>query len=403
MAAGSADTVDKASGTKIAAVPGPTVPAARIEYLDVMRGFAMFGVLLAYLLWSLGPLPPERWTSLDRTLDAILVFAVDAKFYTILAFLFGVGFSLQLDRLDLPDAARFYRRRLLVLAGIGLVHALLLRNGDILLPYATVGLLLLGFRKVSNRAILITAFALVAYAPLARAAFELSGVPLPSPPATEGATFLAANLRWVGYRYSMAVMHWPPILTLFLFGLLAARLRLLARMAREPGLARIVAAVGLSCALLFFFARAWLIDQWEAPAPTLPHRLLASILFALHSWSLASFYTALLMLSLTTRLGAALVAPSLGSVGRMALTNYLAQAALIVPVCVAFDLFGKFTPTSSLLLALAMFFLVQVPLSRAWLRRFDHGPAEQLLRSLVYGKTRTPHLSSATPPGPDAL
>ena len=360
----------------------------------------MLGVLLAYLLWSLGPLPPEQWTSFDRTLDVFLVFAIDGKFYTILAFLFGVGFSLQLDRLDMPDAARFYRKRLLVLGVMGLVHALLLRNGDILLPYAMIGLLLLRFRNVSNRVVLITAVAVAAYAPLARAAWELSGAPLPSPPATEGATFLKANLQWVGYWYSMAVVHWPPILTPFLFGLFAARLRLLARMAREPAFARLIAAVGVVCALLFFFARARLVEQWGTSEPALADRLLASLLFAFHSWGLASFYTALLMLCLRTRAGAALVAPSFGPVGRMALTNYLAQAALIVPACIAFDLFGKFTPTSSLLLALPIFFLLQVPLSRTWLQRFDRGPAELLLRSLVYGKTRKLHQRRPEAPRP---
>jgi uncharacterized protein len=54
----------------------------------------------------------------------------------------------------------------------------------------------------------------------------------------------------------------------------------------------------------------------------------------------------------------------------MALSNYLLQAALIVPVCIGFGLFDRVTPRLSLLLALAVW-SVQLPLSVWWLRRFS--------------------------------
>jgi uncharacterized protein len=38
-----------------------------------------------------------------------------------------------------------------------------------------------------------------------------------------------------------------------------------------------------------------------------------------------------------------------------------------------------------LLLALAIFFIVQVPLSLWWLRRFQYGPMEWLWRLATYG------------------
>ena len=69
----------------------------------------------------------------------------------------------------------------------------------------------------------------------------------------------------------------------------------------------------------------------------------------------------------------------------MALTNYLMQAALIVPLCLALGLFGRFTPSSSILLAVAVFAAIQLPFSLLWLRRFEFGPAEWLWRLLTYG------------------
>ena len=76
----------------------PIAPGDRILALDVLRGFAMCGVLVAYCMWSLGTAPDEQWSPLDRALGRFVGFAVDGKFYTILAFLFGLGFSLQLER-----------------------------------------------------------------------------------------------------------------------------------------------------------------------------------------------------------------------------------------------------------------------------------------------------------------
>ena len=100
----------------------PIRPDERILALDVLRGFAMFGVLIAYCLWNLGTAPPETYSQLDVRLNEIAGFVVDGKFYTILAFLFGLGFSIQLDRAtDDATAVRTYARRLAALAGVGVV------------------------------------------------------------------------------------------------------------------------------------------------------------------------------------------------------------------------------------------------------------------------------------------
>ena len=98
-----------------------------------------------------------------------------------------------------------------------------------------------------------------------------------------------------------------------------------------------------------------------------------------------------LLLLLQVRMWQLLLAP-LGAVGRMALTNYLLQSVLIVPVCIAFDLFDRVTPRMGVLLALGVW-TFQVPASGWWLKRFRFGPAEWIWRSLTYGRPqqmRTP-------------
>ena len=207
----------------------PVGPTERILALDVLRGFAMFGVLVAYCMWSLGTAPEDDWSRLDEWLAEAVHFAVDGKFYTILAFLFGLGYSIQLARAaDDPNAIETYCRRLAALAAIGLGHALLLRNSDILLPYALTGFLMIPFRRLSDRAIVTAAFIAMLIPAAAHALWQASGALIPQRPHLEQAPYLVENAAWVHYWYSTAIFTWPTNI-LFLFGLLAGRHRLLSR------------------------------------------------------------------------------------------------------------------------------------------------------------------------------
>lgn len=359
-------------------------PRERIVALDVIRGFAMFGVLVAYTVWSLGNLPADAFSTLDHRLAAFTGFAVDGKFYTLLAFLFGLGFQLQLERSreDDGEAVRLFRRRLLILAGIGLAHALLLRNGDILLPYALTGLLLVPFRRVSDLWLPAAALIILIIPLPTRLLWEASGLPIPQRPAGGGA-YLVENFAWVRYWYATAILHWPPILSLFLLGMLAGRRGWIVKSAERSANAVKLLAVGLAAGTACYIASGRLAAALAPAAPGLAMPA-ASLLFTFHAWALAATYVALLVLALNAKLGPQMLQP-FAAVGRMALTNYLMQAALIVPFCLVFDLFDRFTPTRGLLLALLLFPL-QAAFSLAWLRRFDFGPAEWLWRRLTYGR-----------------
>jgi uncharacterized protein len=376
----------------------PAMPSERIVALDVIRGFAMFGVLIAYCMWSLGTLPAEAYTPLDNALENIVAFAVDSKFYTILAFLFGLGFQLQLSRSDAadPDIVRLYRRRLLVLALIGLVHALLLRNGDILLPYALTGFLLIPFRCASDRTILVAALLILLVPFGARLLWQASGVAMPERPDLAGAGYLTENFAWVRYWYATAILNWPGNLTLFLFGFYAGRHALVSKVTADPVVARRILAAGLVGAAGFLFLRARIGAGVPDAGPSAIQGLAISLLFSFHAWSLAVAYMAMLLLAGRTRSGASFLRP-LASVGRMALTNYLMQALMLVPICLAFGLFDRFTPTIALTLAIAIFVLIQMPLSHFWLSRFDFGPAEWLWRWLTYGRVPTSEKATAEP------
>lgn len=362
----------------------PVSPSERLPALDVLRGFALFGVLLAYVLWNLGNPPLETYSQTDRLLNRVLGVLVDTKFYTLFAFLFGLGFSIQLARAEARGTSVVYTycRRLLALLLIGLAHALLFRNGDILVPYASMGFILLLFRNVSNRLLAAGAIIGLLFPYLASVAWELTGIPFPQRPETAGMSYLAENYAWVRYWYTTAITTWPTSLPMFLFGLYVGRRRLFENIAsRRRGLRRVL-VVGLCLGALAYVSRELILARAN-PTLTFEQGLTAGLLWSAHAWGLAAFYASSLLLLWQRRSWQPWLAP-LGAVGRMALTNYLLQAVIIVPVSMAFGLFDKITPSLGLSLVLLVW-LIQVPASVWWLKRFRFGPAEWIWRSLTYG------------------
>lgn len=357
------------------------MPGERIAGLDVVRGFALSGVLVAYTVWNLGGPPEAALSRFDRFLNGTLTALVDGKFLSLFAFLFGLGFSIQMRRAAARgiSVVALHCRRLAVLLAIGLIHALLLRNGDILVPYAILGFLLLPLRNAPDVTLAVLAIVSLFFPYFASASWELTGIPLPQRPEAEGIGYFAENLAWVKYWYAMAAVNWPGILPLFLFGLFFGRRRVLDHIGDHRRQLRHTLVAGACIGVLAFLARDLLL---ASHGPTFGDRLAAGLLWTVHAWSLAAAYLSSLLLLLRIDAIRRWLAP-LGAVGRMALTNYLLQAVLIVPLCLAMDLFGRVTPGLGLLLALAVW-SVQVPASVWWLGRYRFGPVEWIWRSLTY-------------------
>ena len=144
------------------------VQKKRIEILDVIRGFAIFGIIIANIQsWSgykfipfelLQTLPYYEYNTLAKSL---FLFFIDTKFYTLFSLLFGIGFFIQFDkhRDNQAPFVKTYIRRLLFLMLFGLIHAFFW-SGDILFIYGMVGLVLISFRNLPLKTLLISSFVL---------------------------------------------------------------------------------------------------------------------------------------------------------------------------------------------------------------------------------------------------
>ena len=123
----------------------PLVPLQqRIDALDVVRGFALFGIFLMNIeffnrtLNGIGMGMPEGLTGLDWWASWFIAYFVQGKFWTIFSLLFGMGFAVMLTRAEVVSRAFLgpYLRRILALAAFGAAHYIFLWGGDILFSYA---------------------------------------------------------------------------------------------------------------------------------------------------------------------------------------------------------------------------------------------------------------------------
>ncbi|MGB0717581.1 MAG: DUF418 domain-containing protein, partial [Phycisphaerae bacterium] len=138
----------------------PVLLDERDGALDVLRGFALMGVLLmnmqAYAMPFCAYMNPPSFRAddpLNMTLWTINHVMADAKFITIFSMLFGAGIILMTTRAvqKTGRCAWLHYRRMFWLALFGASHGILIWYGDILLTYAICGCIVFFFRNRSIR------------------------------------------------------------------------------------------------------------------------------------------------------------------------------------------------------------------------------------------------------------
>lgn len=120
----------------------PTHNSERLHVLDLLRGFALLGIIFVNMPVLLEVAQPE--TIADARYFFLTQFFVENKFFTIFSFLFGVGFYLFLSRAKAKgeSAYQLFVRRMVLLLLFGLLHTIL-HPGEALSIYAVFGLVLM--------------------------------------------------------------------------------------------------------------------------------------------------------------------------------------------------------------------------------------------------------------------
>lgn len=380
----------------------------RIQFLDLLRGVALCGILLMNVqsfggvaALYLNPAARGPVEGADLVVWAIVRLIADQKFLGLFAMLFGGGVLLYTDPGE--HTLRLHRRRMAWLAVFGLLHATLIWHGDVLFCYGVCGLIVVGARRWTPRRLFTTA-ALVAAG--GSALWVAGGVSLPwwpaemvdklnsaawMPPEAEQAAEIAAYrggwLAQMEFRLPQALdnelgglffmMGWKAA-SLMLLGMGLYRLEILTGRASRAVYRRLAAwglGVGLTLNLI------GVVADWKAG-----WSVGFSFFFGgqINYW--ASYGVALGWLALVALAQGRWPAMEarLAAVGRMAFSNYILHSVLGTSVFYGLGLFGRLDRLGQLGVV-AIFWAISLTLSPWWLHRFRQGPLEWAWRGLVRG------------------
>jgi uncharacterized protein len=387
----------------------PTDPQARLRSVDAVRGFALFGVMLVNM-YNFGAYAPEWTGSVDRAFSTLMHSVFETKSWRLFSLLFGFGFALQLAKVmsQTVGSLWFYFRRVFILFVFGMVHALFY-DGDILMEYAALGLILVVFRNVSSRTLLILAFVLMAAFPVGNLIHTETAVELAEQAEDElSLAVLRMDHPFLGSpmdvfrENALAIppriwsnLHGPEsslaIFSMFLLGLYVGRARILYESTAHLPLIRQVFAWGIGFGAVSALAE-WILKQKFGYAVFMENtasdgvRFVGDVLFAYGSTALALGYGAGIVL-LARRPAWEPVLRPLQNMGKMALTVYLSGTALFTTLFYGYGFGQAFLlgPAAVTMYAI-LFFTLQLLFCNWWLGRFRFGPAEWLWRSLTYLK-----------------
>ncbi|MEX2442486.1 MAG: DUF418 domain-containing protein [Alkalispirochaeta sp.] len=405
----------------------PVASQERVQVIDVLRGVAIFGILVVNVLYFFNPWYAPMTTADSTAGEHVVKFITNtffvSKFYTLFSFLFGLGMAIQISRAQSKGAPflPIYLRRLLVLALFGIAHGVLLWTGDILFMYAVIGFLtVMLFRNRSPKTLLVWAVVFlilpVLFIALSAGLIELARAAPPETGAYEqvqaafdaareeirtelaAATEAYTSSSWwtvTQYRFSefftlisstMLFMA-PSVLGMFLLGLRAGKKGWFSNIEANLGLFRRLLTWALPIGLLLnLFVGATGFEQNKLGIEIFTLLQLAQVsALGIGSVLLSLSYIAGIVLLSRTATGTRVLTP-LAPVGRMALTNYITHSVVMSTLAYGYGagMFGTTSLVTGFLLAIGLY-AVQIPVSGWWLRRHRYGPLEWLWRRLTYG------------------
>lgn len=396
----------------------PTPVSERIEAMDMLRGVAVLGILLVNINSFALPIEATHMLvdagyhhAIDGWVFAFVSALAQGKFMSLFAMLFGAGVVMMAGRRWQAgeSPAGLHYRRVGVLAAVGLIHGLFIWYGDILFPYAICGAILYPCLLLRGRKLLwlcLGLWGLVMLLSLGFGALTMVGEAV-STDAANDQSFIANETElmrggfldimyvrfvyWLLYLLFSPFLEIPWVLALMMTGALAARSGWIAGQRPRADYARLL--IG---ALLIGLPIAAMRVALDVLSDTGGWLIISVVMNVIDATVLSMAWGAIVMLGVkawsSNWLGQALVA-----VGRMALTNYLAQSVICTMLFYGYGL-GLFATLSrtELLGVVAVVWAMQIIWSPWWLARHQRGPMEAIWRRLTYPK-RAATTASALP------
>lgn len=370
----------------------------RVDEIDIIRGFALFGVLLVNLtmidatLFNMENIPFKTLSGMEFIAAWSIRLLAQGKFYTIFSFLFGLGFYYFL-RKESSDAVMVrFKKRLYALLILGILHTIFVWHGDILHVYALAGFFLIK-SKNENDSVLIRnmVFLFVFSTTIMVLGSQTSGSQM-TLAATEAISAYeqSSYFELVSYRIQNEVpiglvnliVVIPKVLVLFYAGYYVGRKGWFDQLKEQQ--IRIRHYNVISGSLFTISVIMMLILSRFNNSIAFKVTILFDELSTLGG---SVFYMTTILIMSQNRVLRGVLLP-LKNFGKMALTNYLMQTIFWTIVINGYGLgyFGKIPYYAYFPLALG-FIVLQILFSNIWLSKFNQGPAEKLWRIAYRGKS----------------
>jgi uncharacterized protein len=395
-----------------------TETGTRIVTLDILRGFAVMGILamniVAFAMPFQAYMNPAAFGAegpADYASWAFNFIFIDGKMRGLFSFLFGASMLLVIERAAASGAspARIHYSRMIWLLAFGLIHFYFIWFGDILAGYAQIGMIAYLFHRLTPQVLVRWGIGLVVvqtilFSAMAAGTFHLSanaadpaslrdfqaiqsqlGPVVGQQLIDKLGMFRGAYEGIMGYRlfehtaqpFASTLMYGWETLAYFLFGMALLKTGFF-RGEWEPARYRRTMLIGFGIGIPAYAALAFILfrDGFSVPmivacamAATTPFRPLMVL-------AIAS------LIILATRRGGAVV-ERVAAAGRAAFTNYLGTSILMTTLFYGYGigLYGTMSRIELWLVVIAMWALMLV-WSKPWLEHFRYGPFEWLWRSL---------------------
>lgn len=375
----------------------PTQPENRIELLDVLRGFAIAGVLLSnilifsgYVFTPFSELRNMHLAELNSTIEMIINLIVKGRFYPILMILFGAGLYMQFKKSDKEGFLKFFIRRMLLLVLIGIVHTTFWA-GDVVTVYALFAFLLIPVRRLKIRGYLLISVVLFVIHIIS--AYMLTNYY--SSVVSEG-TERIAQFQYSGIEPNDLINN---VRNNGVGGLKFITTTQLEFLWSIPRYARVTPTTLLLFILGgYLFGSGFFTEKAHKLKYMIPFfviGLIGTYFMYYVSWIYFSFigntFMALAYISLVAfainKVKAQRLIKSMIPIGRMALTNYIMQSIICVLIFYGVGLayFAKL-PLYMVYIISIVILIFQIQFSKFWLRKYKFGPVEWIWRRLSYGK-----------------
>ena len=384
-------------------------PKKRINSIDALRGFALIGIMLLHCMerfdLTLAPVVESPfWQAIDTAVYDSLYFLFSGKSYAMFSLLFGLSFFMQMESQAAKGVdfrGRFlWRLALLFLFGYinGLVYM-----GEFFMVYAVLGVFLIPLYKVPTRWLMVLCVLLFLQIPAVISFVSLLSDNVANEP-TAAAAYMdrlferaadvfingslmdvlsfntfdgqSAKCLWVfnNFRYLQ-------LLGLFIAGMLIGRQGIHKSEEKMVKYSHLFLPYCLAFWAVFY-AVAFLLPVWGVDGFALR---VGQTLFKTYGnlGQMMVYFCGFTLLYY--RYKGQKVLDRIAPVGRMSVTNYMAQSIVGVSLFYGFggNFAVEFNYLQSFLLG-AAFCVIQIAYSNWWIKRFYYGPMEWLWRSLTW-------------------